>query len=57
MLDVGALTIEMSNSEVARKSPGSGSNLGKEAAIFVNYEDELLVINRQGFVEPFLTSP
>ncbi|ORY67517.1 uncharacterized protein BCR38DRAFT_407490 [Pseudomassariella vexata] len=57
ILDVGALIIEMSNAEVARKWLELEKDVGKQATIFVNEEDELLVVNRQGSVEPFLTSP
>jgi hypothetical protein len=57
LLDVGALIIEMSNLEVAKKWLELVTDTGKQAAIFIDDDDELRVINRQGFMEPFLTSP
>lgn len=57
ILDVGALIIDMRNWEVAWKWLGLVKDERKQAAIYVDDEDEQLVINRQGFVEPFLTSP
>ncbi|KAK8044597.1 hypothetical protein PG993_004621 [Apiospora rasikravindrae] len=49
ILDVGALIVDLENDEVARKWL-------EEAVIFLNREDEMLVMDRNGFVEPFLTS-
>ncbi|RYP54802.1 hypothetical protein DL769_010286 [Monosporascus sp. CRB-8-3] len=57
ILDVGALIVELDNEQVARSWLGLSPAHDKQAAIFVSDQDELLVLNRGGFIEPFLTSP
>ncbi|RYP49659.1 hypothetical protein DL768_004701 [Monosporascus sp. mg162] len=57
ILDVGALIVELDNEQVAREWLRLSPAHDKQAAIFVNDKDELLVLNRGGFIEPFLTSP
>ncbi|RYP24740.1 hypothetical protein DL765_000286 [Monosporascus sp. GIB2] len=57
ILDVGALIVDLDNEQVARSWLGLSPAHDKQAAIFVNDKDELLVLNRGGFIEPFLTSP
>ncbi|RYP92762.1 hypothetical protein DL770_001151 [Monosporascus sp. CRB-9-2] len=57
ILDVGALIVELGNEQVARLWLDLSPVHDKQAAIFVNDKDELLVLNRAGVVEPFLTSP
>ncbi|RYP15918.1 hypothetical protein DL767_010263 [Monosporascus sp. MG133] len=57
ILDVGALIVELGNEQVARLWLDLSPAHDKQAAIFVNDKDELLVLNRGGFIEPFLTSP
>ncbi|RYP74662.1 hypothetical protein DL771_002928 [Monosporascus sp. 5C6A] len=57
ILDVGALIVELDNEQVARLWLDLSPAHDKQAAIFVNDKDELLVLNRGGFIEPFLTSP
>ncbi|KAK7942691.1 uncharacterized protein PG986_011804 [Apiospora aurea] len=56
ILDVGALIVDLENHEVARKWLEMTPHSGKEAVIFLSKEDEILVMDRNGFVEPFLTS-
>ncbi|KAK7755219.1 hypothetical protein SLS62_002724 [Diatrype stigma] len=57
ILDVGALIVELNNEQVARMWLDLTPADDKQAAIFFSDEDVPLVINRQGFIEPFLTSP
>ncbi|KAK8014088.1 hypothetical protein PG990_007384 [Apiospora arundinis] len=56
ILDVGALIVDLENDEVARKWLEMTPNSDKEAVIFLNREDDMLVMDRKGSVEPFLTS-
>ncbi|KAK7975570.1 hypothetical protein PG989_014033 [Apiospora arundinis] len=56
ILDVGALIVDLDNDEVARKWLEMTPNSDKEAVIFLNREDDMLVMDRNGSVEPFLTS-
>lgn len=57
VLDVGALIVELNNEQVARMWLDLTPAHDKQAAIFFSDTDELLVINRGGFIEQFLTSP
>ncbi|RYP01100.1 hypothetical protein DL764_006299 [Monosporascus ibericus] len=57
ILDVGAQIVELDNEQAARLWLRLSPTHDKQAVIFVNDQDELLVLNRGGFVEPFLTSP
>ncbi|KAK6843834.1 hypothetical protein PG987_004694 [Apiospora arundinis] len=58
VLDVGALIIDMGNRQFAQRwlELSTGSLEKKQAVIFVNEDDEIMVIDRTGFAEPFLTS-
>ncbi|KAK7937469.1 uncharacterized protein PG986_014337 [Apiospora aurea] len=58
VLDVGALIIDMDNRQFALRwlELSTGSLEKKQAVIFVNEDDEIMVIDRTGFAEPFLTS-
>ncbi|KAK8018742.1 hypothetical protein PG991_007932 [Apiospora marii] len=56
ILDVGALIVDLGNEEVARRWLELTPSSDKEAVIFLNRDDEMLVMDRNGFVEPFLTS-
>ncbi|KAK8131570.1 hypothetical protein PG984_008008 [Apiospora sp. TS-2023a] len=56
ILDVGALIVDLENDEVARRWLELTPHSNKEAVIFLNREDDMLVMDRNGFVEPFLTS-
>ncbi|KAK8069034.1 hypothetical protein PG994_005650 [Apiospora phragmitis] len=56
ILDVGALIVDLENDEVARRWLEMTPHSGKEAVIFLSKEDDILVMDRNGFVEPFLTS-
>ena len=56
ILDVGALIVDLENDEVARRWLELTPLSEKEAVIFLNRDDEMLVMDRNGFTEPFLTS-
>ncbi|KAK8019158.1 hypothetical protein PG990_004296 [Apiospora arundinis] len=58
VLDVGALIIDMNNRQFAQRwlELSAGRLEKKQAVIFVNEDDEIMVIDRTGFAEPFLTS-
>ncbi|KAK7987451.1 hypothetical protein PG989_007766 [Apiospora arundinis] len=58
VLDVGALIIDMDNRQFAQRwlELSAGRLEKKQAVIFVNEDDEIMVIDRTGFAEPFLTS-
>ncbi|TFK34223.1 hypothetical protein BDQ12DRAFT_727128 [Crucibulum laeve] len=55
LLDVGAQVLELQNHEVAGYWLKKKSNA--EAAIFFDDNDELVVLTRDGVVEPFVSSP
>lgn len=56
ILDVGALIVDLWNEEVARRWLELTPSSDKEAVIFLSQDDEILVMGRNGFIEPFLTS-
>ncbi|KAK0630434.1 hypothetical protein B0T17DRAFT_589950 [Bombardia bombarda] len=57
ILDVGAQIIELSNLQVAQRWLSSVPSEEVDAVIFFNDLDELSVLNRQGAIDAFLTSP
>ncbi|KAK1833383.1 hypothetical protein QBC39DRAFT_424743 [Podospora conica] len=57
ILDVGAQIIDCSNIEVAKRWLDSAPTDGTDAVIFFNDHDELSVLDRNGAVDAFLTSP
>ncbi|KAM7220102.1 hypothetical protein V8F06_004430 [Rhypophila decipiens] len=57
ILDVGAQIIESSNIQMARKLLNTVPVGDVDAVIFFDDRDELSVLTRNGFVNPFLTSP
>ncbi|CAJ2514316.1 Uu.00g024350.m01.CDS01 [Anthostomella pinea] len=57
ILDVGALIVDLNNEQVARRWLGITPSAQKQAVIFLDKQDDILVLNRAGFVEPFHASP
>lgn len=58
ILDVGAQILEMTNQQIARTWLDMTEGRGQtEAAVFCDEDDEFLVLDRQGHVEPLKTSP
>ncbi|KAJ8582912.1 hypothetical protein M405DRAFT_749505, partial [Rhizopogon salebrosus TDB-379] len=55
LLDVGAQMLELKNQELAEA--WLRAKCDAEAAIFVNDDDELVVVSRDGTVEPLVSSP
>ncbi|KAG2133788.1 uncharacterized protein EDB93DRAFT_1232709 [Suillus bovinus] len=55
LLDVGAQMLELKNQELAEAWLRAKRNA--QAAVFVNDDDEIVVINRDGTVEPLVSSP
>ncbi|KAL4900003.1 hypothetical protein BDW74DRAFT_183142 [Aspergillus multicolor] len=57
IIDVGAQILESSNEEVAKAWLALTRKDQASAAIFYNAEDEVVVTDRDGFIEPLLASP
>ncbi|KAI0477366.1 hypothetical protein GGR56DRAFT_636982 [Xylariaceae sp. FL0804] len=57
LLDVGALIIELNNKQVARKWLALTPTEHKQAALYFDDDDQLMVVTRDGRSEPFTTSP
>ncbi|KAG1805262.1 hypothetical protein EV424DRAFT_1579634 [Suillus variegatus] len=55
LLDVGAQMLELENQELAETWLRAKHNA--QAAVFVNDDDEIVVISRDGTVEPLVSSP
>ncbi|KAG1739525.1 hypothetical protein EDB19DRAFT_2025088 [Suillus lakei] len=55
LLDVGAQMLELRNQELAEAWLRAKHNA--QAAVFVNDDDELVVVSRDGAVEPLVSSP
>src|SRR6267154_206500 len=55
LLDVGAQMLELKNQELAEAWLRAKSDA--QAAVFVNDDDELVVVSRDGAVEPLVSSP
>jgi len=55
ILDVGAQTLELTNLEMARR--WLDVDHSADAAIYVDDDDELTTITREGYMRPLLTSP
>ncbi|KAJ8581464.1 hypothetical protein M405DRAFT_777420 [Rhizopogon salebrosus TDB-379] len=55
LLDVGAQMLELKNQELAEA--WLRAKVDAEAAVFVNDDDELVVVSRDGTVEPLVSSP
>jgi hypothetical protein len=55
LLDVGAQMLELKNQELAEA--WLRAKCDAEAAVFVNDDDELVVVSRDGTVEPLVSSP
>ncbi|KAG0693269.1 hypothetical protein DFH29DRAFT_985528 [Suillus ampliporus] len=55
LLDVGAQMLELKNQELAEA--WLRAKRDAQAAVFVNDEDELVVVSRDGTVEPLVSSP
>lgn len=57
-LDVGAQMLDLSNEEVARRWLSRRDDTEEvQAAIFFNVNDELIVVRRNGDLEPLQSSP
>lgn len=56
ILDVGAQILEMTNHEVARTWLNMHATECARGVVFFNDNDEIVVLDREGFVEPFQTS-
>ncbi|KAF2158728.1 hypothetical protein M409DRAFT_71485 [Zasmidium cellare ATCC 36951] len=56
ILDVGAQILEMNNQEVARTWLSMHATENTRGVVFFNDNDEIVVMNREGFVEPLQTS-
>ncbi|KAG1816740.1 uncharacterized protein BJ212DRAFT_1480599 [Suillus subaureus] len=55
LLDVGAQMLELKNQELAET--WLRAKLDAQAAVFVNDDDEIVVVSRDGTVEPLVSSP
>ncbi|KAG2129503.1 uncharacterized protein EDB93DRAFT_118250 [Suillus bovinus] len=55
LLDVGAQMLELKNQELAEA--WLRAKLDAQAAVFVNDDDEIVVVSRDGSVEPLVSSP
>ncbi|KAG2112538.1 uncharacterized protein F5147DRAFT_791077 [Suillus discolor] len=55
LLDVGAQMLELKNQELAEA--WLRAKCDAQAAVFVNDDDEIVVISRDGMVEPLVSSP
>ncbi|KAG2112536.1 uncharacterized protein F5147DRAFT_791070, partial [Suillus discolor] len=55
LLDVGAQMLELENQELAETWLRAKHNA--QAAVFVNDDDEIVVVSRDGTVEPLVSSP
>ncbi|KAG2357480.1 hypothetical protein BDR07DRAFT_1490680 [Suillus spraguei] len=55
LLDVGAQMLELKNQELAEAWLRAKGNA--QAAVFVNDDDEIVVVSRDGTVEPLVSSP
>ena len=56
ILDVGAQVLELDNHQVAETWLGMHTDRGMQAVVFVNEEDEVMVLNRKGRIERLQTS-
>ncbi|KAJ5105691.1 hypothetical protein NUU61_003038 [Penicillium alfredii] len=56
LIDVGAQILEYRNQSVAQRWLSMTSESEIEAAIFFNNEDEVMVVDRQGHIEPLFSS-
>ncbi|KAK7433509.1 hypothetical protein VKT23_020749 [Stygiomarasmius scandens] len=56
LLDVGAQILELSNEEVGRKWLEKVQDSQVEAAVFINEQDQIVVVDRLGIVEPLTSS-
>jgi hypothetical protein len=57
LLDVGAQMLELKNQELAEAWLRAKDNTHTQAAVFVNDDDEIAVVSRDGTVEPLVSSP
>lgn len=56
LIDVGAQILELENKAVAQVWLSITQKEGIEAAVFFNHDDEVMVIDRQGHIEPLQSS-
>lgn len=57
ILDVGALVLDWRNAEMARKWLESVTSSEVEAVVYFDDQDELVVLGRDGKVQPLQDSP